>query len=171
MSASTQISNTYDLGTLKFWALGDRILIEEDKFRSGYECETCEGTGRTPCQACKGSGASSRTKGARCSTCEGIGATTCVSCAGKGGLLVAPDTAQRRPTTGKVVSTGPDCQTLTVGDSVLYSNFAGYVIDLDRAGRKVSLRILHEPEILCALEGQLELKTLRGKSEIAEFGG
>jgi co-chaperonin GroES (HSP10) len=164
---ATMVSNTFDLGTLKFWALGDRVLIEEDKFKSGYECTTCEGTTKVKCEECGGTG---RHGVKRCSHCSD-GEITCPTCGGKGGLLVAPEISQRRPTTGRVVSVGPDCETLKVGDSVLYSNFAGYVIDLNRAGRAVSLRILHEPEILCAMEGQLELRTLKGKSEIAEFGG
>jgi len=165
-----QVSNTYDLGNLKFWALGDRVLIEEDKFKSGYECEVCNGSGNAPCGSCGGSGSSATVSGARCPACEGKGCQTCSECNGKGGLLVAPDIAQRRPTTGKVVSVGVECNTLKVGDSVLYSNFAGYVIDLNRAGRPVSLRILHEPEVLCAMDGQLDMRGLRGKSEIAEFG-
>ena len=159
------MANTYDLGSLKFWALGDRVLIEEDQFRSGYECVDCDGSGKAACGDCGGSGTHGVKK---CSHCD-HGTVVCPSCKGKGGLLVAPDISQRRPTTGRIVSIGVDCKTLKVGDSVLYSNFAGYVIDLDRAGRKVSLRILHEPEVLCAMEGQLELRTLRGKSEIAEF--
>jgi hypothetical protein len=70
-----------------------------------------------------------------------------------------------------VVSIGPECKTLKVGDNVLYSNFAGYDLQLDRAGRKVVLRILHEPEILCAMDGHLDLRSLRHQSQIAEFGG
>ncbi len=159
-------TNTYDLGSLKFWALGDRVLLQEDAFKSGYECSTCEGSGKSKCSDCDGSGHHGQK---RCSHCSD-GLTTCPDCGGKGGLLVAPEISQRRPTTGRVVSVGVDCKTLKVGDSVLYSNFAGYVIDLNRAGRPVSLRILHESEVLCALEGQLDLRGLRGKSEIAEFG-
>jgi co-chaperonin GroES (HSP10) len=170
-ATTTQSSNTFDLGTLKFWALGDRVLIEEDAFRSGYECKVCDGTGKAPCEGCGGSGRSATVESARCATCTGAGSQTCPECGGKGGLLIAPDVSQRRPTTGRVVSIGPGCATLKVGDSVLYSNFAGYVVDLNRSGRNVSLRILHEPEVLCAMDGQLELRNFKGKSEIAEFGG
>ncbi|HET7641139.1 MAG TPA: hypothetical protein VFK47_20690 [Ktedonobacteraceae bacterium] len=166
MSEST---NTFSLGTLKFWALGDRILIQEDEFKSGYECNFCSGTGRTPCHACGGSGTSMVVSGARCSFCSGQGTETCPECNGKGGLIITPDIAQRRPTTGKIVSKGDKVETLKPGDSVLYSNFAGYVIDLERAGRKVTLRIIHESEVLCGMEGQLELRSLKGKSEIATF--
>lgn len=168
MSTSSAISNgVFDLGTLKFWALGDRCLIQEDEFKSGYECETCGGFGKAPCTECGGIGTHGVKK---CSHCIN-GLVICPGCNGKGGLIITPDTAQRRPTTGVIVSCGEACKVLVPGQSVLYSNFAGYVIDLYRAGRPVTLRILHEPEVLCAMEGKLDVRTLRGKSEIAEFGG
>ena len=28
----------YEIGSLKFWALGDRVIIREDEFKTGYEC-------------------------------------------------------------------------------------------------------------------------------------
>jgi co-chaperonin GroES (HSP10) len=176
---SPKPGNTFDLGTLKFWARGDRVLIQEDEFKSGYECTVCGGSGKAPCEACGGSGSSATVAEARCATCEGSGSYTCSQCNGKGGLLIAPDVSQRRPTTGTIVSVGPGIwqhgvfvpNELQVGERVLYSNFAGYVIDLDRAGKKVTLRILHEPEVLCGMSGHLELRSLKGKSDIAEFGG
>ena len=149
MAVVNEANGKFDLGALKFWALGDRVLIVEDEFKSGYECPGCGGTGK-----------STVVRGAKCAECDGTGLI-------KGGLVVTEE-SQRRPTTGKIVSVGEKCTVLRPGDSVLFSNFAGYVVELNRAGRNVSLRILHEPEVLCALEGQLELRTLRGKSEVAE---
>lgn len=166
----------FELGTLKFWALGDRILIKEDEFKSGYECQHCAGAGKHPCVECKGVGSHDVTLGQygvakKCSHCTGTGQVTCSECKGKGGLLIAPETSQRRPTTGTIVSLGPDCKHLSLNQSVLYSNFAGYVVDLSVADRTapVVLRILHESEVLCALEGQLDMRGLKGKSEIATF--
>lgn len=161
---------TFQVGDLKFGALGDRLLIEEDEFKSGYECSSCGGDGTVACSNCSGRGFNLKADGVRikCSLCD-KGHVVCPSCQGKGGLLVAPETAQRRPTTGIVVSAGEQCRTLKVGDGVMYSNFAGYVVDLARAGHKVSIRILHETEVLCTIEGHLELKNLRGKTEIATF--
>ncbi len=163
-------TNTFDIGPIKFWALGDRVLIREDEFRTGYECSTCGGSGQALCDNCHGAGTNNRNGiNIKCSICDGKGELRCATCEGKGGLLVAPDIAQRRPTTGKVVSVGDDVTHVKVGDSVLYSNFAGFVVDLAPAGKKITLRILHEPEILCGMEGQLEMRTLRGKTEIATF--
>ncbi len=157
-------STPFELGTLRFAALGDRVIVQEDEFRTGYECEQCNGSGRTACDDCGGTG---RHGVKKCSICEGNGTLMCLKCGGKGGLLIAPEISQRRPTSGKIVSAGPKCETLRVGQSVLFSNFAGYVIDLDRAGKPVTLRILHETEVLCLLDGHLDLRGLRFKSEIA----
>lgn len=159
--------NEYAVGDLKFWALGDRVLILEDEFKSGYECERCNGTGNVTCNVCNGTGISLVVEGATCKHCHGGKLMTCPECQGKGGLLVAPETAQRRPTTGKIVSVGERCSQLKIGDCVMYSNFAGYTVDLQRAGKPICLRILHEPEILCGMSGHLDLRSLKHKSDIA----
>jgi chaperonin GroES len=172
MDTSLTGAGKFEVDNLKFGAMGDRVLIEEDEFKSGYECTVCDGAGKVPCESCKGAG--SYRRGAvdiKCSQCAG-GAVTCPECKGKGGLLVAPETAQRRPTTGTVKSVGPGTKdhlmTLKVGDRVMYSNFAGYVTDFARLGKSVTMRILHETEILCQIEGHLDLRTFKGKTEIAE---
>lgn len=160
--------NKFYCDTLAFYAMGDRVLILEDEFKTGYECSGCGGSGRVVCESCDGTGKSKTSRsGARCATCAGEGSGTCTVCDGKGGLIVAPETAQRRPTTGKVVSVGHKVQTVQLGQSVMYSNFAGFVVDLKRAGKDVCLRLLHENEILCGMEGHLTLSNLKGKSEIA----
>ena len=163
----------FPVGTLTFWALGDRVLIEEDQFRSGYECTTCGGSGQLHCAACDGKGTRQAVPGdgpfKKCSDCDGKGSGVCSECHGKGGLIVTPETSQRRPTSGTVVSAGVKCEFLKEGDSVLFSNFAGFVVDLARAGSPVTLRILHETEILAGMDGHLTLTNLRGKSEIAAF--
>lgn len=138
-------TNKFEVNDLSFEAFGDRVLVQEDEFKSGYECDACSGTGINPLNP-----------NMRCKSCEG-----------KGALIVVPDTSQRRPTTGTIVSAGSDTQRLSVGQAVMYSSYAGHTIDLDRAGHKIVLRILHEPEILCVIEGHLSLKSVRGKSEIA----
>lgn len=161
--------NIFKVGHLTFEAIGNRTIIREDEFHSGYECAACKGKGSVECAGCKGSGISSTVAHARCSHCEGAGNVTCRECDGKGGLLIVSEQSQRRPTSGVVMSVGPDAHELTVGDSVLYSNFAGYVVDLETAEGPTCLRILHENEILARMTGQLELRTLKGKSEIATF--
>lgn len=154
--------NVAAMGTLKLRALGDRLIIAEDKFRTGYECSVCEGAGKLICRDCEGTGHSQLNKEITCKSCQGETTITCEACGGKGGLLIAPETAQRRPTTGKIISVGSRVKTLKVNDSVLYSNFAGYVIDTNGQ----VLRILHEPEVLSWIEGHLTVR--RGARELPD---
>lgn len=156
----------FKAGEVSFYALGDRVIVREDEFRSGYECGTCGGHGRVACANCGGTGKSKVNAHAKCSACHGETNEICPECNGKGGVLVVPEQSQRRPSSGMIVSVGEDCVTLKEGENVLYSNFAGYAIDLDRAGIKTVLRILHEKEVLCRVEGHLELRTLRNKTDI-----
>lgn len=160
-------SEIYYVGKVGFFATSDYIIIEEDEFRSGYECTNCVGVGKVTCTRCHGTGESGIVAGAKCSQCEGSGVDTCEVCYGKGGLLVVPEQSQRRPTTGKIVSVGPDTKQLQVGANVLYSNFSGHAIDLRRAtGQKVVLRILHEKEVLSGVVGHLELSGYSGVTDI-----
>src|SRR5207245_1700584 len=94
----------FSVGTVKFAAFGDRLLVSEDEFKSGYECRTCNGVGRITCDQCGGQGEYGRGGTQfKCSFCGGGGQLKCSACGGKGGLLVVPDIAQRRPSTGQVV--------------------------------------------------------------------
>lgn len=163
-SPNPTVSNTFDLGHLKFEALGDRLIILEDEFKTGYECSECSGKRQVFCPECLGQ--KTKPNGKKCSNCSD-GYIVCPTCNGKGGLIIAPETAQRRPTTGRIVSTGDRVQHLRVGQNVMYSNFSGYVVDLERAGQPVCLRIVHETEVLCRIEGHLTLSNLKGKSDIA----
>jgi len=93
---------------------------------------------------------------------------TCAACRGTGitpGGVAVPETAQRRPSTGQVVSVGDKVKYFRVGDNVLYSNFAGHAMDLERSGHKVVVRILHESEILAQVQGHLELRSVTNERE------
>lgn len=159
--------NVFKVGEMEFEALSDRIIILEDQFRSGYECATCQGDGKVKCDNCGGTGHALHKK---CSWCE-AGTITCPDCKGKGGVLVVPEVSERRPTTGRVVSIGPKVTTLKVGESVLYSNFAGFLVELNRAtnGSSTALRILHEGEVMTKLKGHLKLTDLKARQDIPAF--
>ena len=76
-----------------------------------------------------------------------------------------PEVSERRPSTGKVVSIGDKVKYFKVGDNVLYSNFAGHAMDLERAGHKLVVRILHESEILASVQGHLELRMVKNQKD------
>lgn len=156
----------FDIGSVQFAAYGDRMLVIEDEFRSGYECRACGGRGKRACGQCAGSGSYLRgERSFKCAECEGEGIVACNECGGKGALLIVPDTAQRRPSTGRVVSIGNDVRYFGVGDNVLYSNFAGHAMDIPMGERTMVLRILHEKEILAQVWGHLEISRVRNERE------
>lgn len=157
--------NVFYTGPVGWEAMFDRLLILEDPFRSGYECDTCDATGRIACPDCD-TGHSRLNPEIACKTCRGERNIACKECEGKGALLEIPEVAQRRPTTGRIVSIGNEVSNYSIGDSVVYPNFVGEVYDLtgvDDVGRekKVVMRVLREKETICKIHGHLELKRVR----------
>lgn len=76
-------------------AIGDKIWVLVDEFKSGYECPKCGGKGKIAS-----------------TIVEGI-ERECPDCLGKGvikGGLTIPETAKSMPSTGVVVSMGPDTE-------------------------------------------------------------
>lgn len=150
----------------------DRVLVLEDEFRSGYECEACAKTGTIACPQCIGAGSyisEGSTVEKKCSACEGKGEVVCSECKGKGELIVIPDVAKRRPTTGLIVSAGCDVKEYKLGEYACYPNFCGEVWELsglDHAGNEstIVLRIIKERELLCRVTGHLELKRMRNRA-------
>ena len=166
-------SNVYRAGHLTFEASFDRVLIVEDEFRSGYECDHCNKTGKLDCPDCV-DGFSTLNKNIQCKTCSATKHIECPECNGKGAVIVIPETSQRRPTTGTIVSLGSDVKGYKLGESVCYPNFCGETwtlpgIDFDGVERTVELRIMKEREILCKITGQLSVK--RMKNHASQISG
>lgn len=155
--------NVYHAGPVGFEAMYDKILVLEDEFRSGYECDKCDATGKLKCPDCD-TGASRLNPDMTCKSCHGGNLVDCPDCKGKGALLVIADTAQRRPTTGRVVSIGSETSgKLRRGDAVLYPSFCGEVMDLkgaDAEGREIQIvvRMLKEKETVSRVTGRMELR-------------
>jgi co-chaperonin GroES (HSP10) len=150
-------------GKLAVEALNNKVMVVEDEFRMGYECSLCGGgegisQSKIKCDECSGTGTRA-VRGTdinkKCSTCEGSGEVVCPQCQGKGGLLIAPDTAKRRPSTGRIVSIGPEVKKVEVGDYVLYTNFAGTSVNFKNFG---VLRTMSENEIIGRLYSAQEVK-------------
>jgi co-chaperonin GroES (HSP10) len=156
--------NSYTIidNRLAIEAKNTRLVIIEDEFKTGYECKTCNGNLvviaiQEVCPMCKSTGYEKGFDGlSECRICKGRkGVRECGDCKGKGGLLVAPDTAKRRPTTGKVTSIGNDVKDIKVGAHVLYQQHAGSAITLRG---NVVLRIIHEDEVIACLYGVATLE-------------
>lgn len=167
-------TNVLNLGGLTLEASGDRIIVVEDEFKSGYECGMCGGDGELVCENCNGSGKSSISKDARCSQCQGRKKIVCPECKGKtvveGGLVV-PEASVRRPTTGTIVSIGHDVTRFERAQSVIYTSFCGHVFELnafDLAGREIVIviRVIQESDILAKVSGHLELRRVKKSAAV-----
>jgi co-chaperonin GroES (HSP10) len=165
-------SNTLKVGPLGLEAFHDYIVVVRDEFRSGYECTACEGEGENRCPSCLGAGRSLVTTGARCSMCSGRGKVVCEDCKGKGvvkGGIHIPDNKQNEPTTGTIVSCGPDVKLLSNGQSVMFPSYAGHQLELGGEDpetgeeKKYLVVICHETEVICKVSGHLELRRLKKK--------
>jgi co-chaperonin GroES (HSP10) len=163
------------VGAAGFEAHADRVIVLQDTHRSGFECATCLDEGKhtvegrevstVACESCHGEGYRAKAGNAelkiRCSDCGGFGWVVCPDCDGKGGTIVLADDQKGRPTTGTVVSIGPDVTRFERGKKVIYPSFAGHAYDLkglDRSGKvvEVVLVILRDSEILSHMYGTLE---------------
>lgn len=171
-----------ELALSAFW---DRIVVEEDEFRSGMECSACGGIGHRglECPECHGNGAFrgkvNDINDWSCSTCtvgEGplkktLKFAPCPVCNGKGtSTIIIPDDAQTKPTTGVVKSIGglcgyiklegsyiklPEDACIKVGDRVVYHSHTGNYYELGK-DNKTKIRVLKESEVLCRIHSAQE---------------
>lgn len=168
------------VGAAGFEADNDRLIILQDAHRSGYECKTCmdenkhtyEGreVSTVACTECSGEGRRPKAGNAaltvKCAECDGRGWKVCPDCNGKGGAIILADKDKNRPTTGTIVSIGPDVKNRKRGDKVIYPSFAGHAYDLTAVTEKgksveVVLVILRDSEILSRMYGSLEQNAVK----------
>jgi|SRR5215831_2750373 len=167
-----------------FEALGRKVIVSIDIFKSGYECRVCKGKKRieTKC-TCVTRGrpgykyseldlASFGTidsaiivarKMMRCPECSGDWkanerSEVCSECKGLGALLVLPDTSKNLPTTGVVVSIGNKVKreklNYDIGDRILFGPYAGNLIPT-RSG--LLFKIIDANQAWCRVDGAQEL--------------
>src|SRR5271157_918586 len=142
---------------------GKRVIVLQDVTESVYSCRTCHGKGHLEktCSICGG-------KGQDCSTCICVsfghetpyscGMKTCPDCSvtnkgvrwsnGWARGIIIPDTSMSLPVTGIVLSIGPECRLLKLGDRVQFSRYAGHHTTM-RGGR--TFITMAETEILCLM--------------------
>ena len=138
-------------GRIALEAVEDKIIIMLDPFRTGFECKACDGSGvGKVCLSCNGTGMN-RFDGV-CKLCGGqpnkwIG-LECPACKGVGSLLVIPESAKQLPTSGRVVSKGPDCTKVNIGERYLFGVHIGYFLPFKG---NILLRCMREHEVLCRI--------------------
>lgn len=150
-------------------AIGDNILVLIDSYRSGYECTVCKGTGKlhrtsrcicdpdVPDSELNNSRGSRNRFGAECETCHGSylemridDVVTCHKCEGKGATLVIPQSAQSLPTTGIILSKGPEVTRagIELNKRIIATPHAGVFLPM-RGNIPVKVYRQHEP--LCVM--------------------
>jgi co-chaperonin GroES (HSP10) len=146
--------------------LGDRVDVLKDVLESAYSCKSCKGKGHDPevmCVLCKGAKyeiAKDNTK-VPCRGCKVLGfgmeqvhSSGFMKCAlcqsnnvgtGWRAGIVIPEQAQQEAITGIVVSVGPECRLLKIGDRVVHSKYAGHTLKMSEDNSIVTMR---ESEVL-----------------------
>ena len=131
-----------------FRALNKKIIVSIDVWKSGYDCKICKGVGKIHIICDCEQNAHPGTKYAldepepakklmKCPSCNGDYEAArknidCVACNGKGALLKIPETSQKIPTTGVVVSIGSriklDKLGFKLGDRIAFGPYAGTLV-------------------------------------------
>ena len=102
---------------ISLMAIEDKIIVLHDNYKSGYECEDCNETGFVTCTSCDGSGLNRFDS--NCTTCEGKKQLVCPVCKGQKLIIEIPQSARTLPTTGVVVSMGPECHAMKITKEVI----------------------------------------------------
>jgi len=163
----------------KFEALGEKILVSIDVFKSGYECKECKGK-KVILHICScekgghrglkyssedldyikasiGEDVALARESMVCGECNGVPESQkyeqeCSKCKGLGALLHLPDNAKNLPTSGVVVSIGKECKNLhyKIGDRILFGPYAGSLIPT-KAG--LMFKVMDAHQAWCKITG------------------
>jgi co-chaperonin GroES (HSP10) len=125
-------ANTVYIEALDYYleAPDNKIIIASDPYESGYECKTCNQTGRIK------------------SALNPELIKDCPDCHGKGKLLEIPDNAKVAPTSGTIVSIGEGCKIRTrddLGRRVLIGPYVGSAIPIKG---NIRFRVIKEDEFI-----------------------
>jgi co-chaperonin GroES (HSP10) len=167
IEVSTEVDNVIFIvgGKLGLEAIGNKILILIDKFKSGYECKDCNETGLFNSCACTKLGSFGvKENGRTChfkEACERqVVGSTCRTCNGTGTTIKIPDNAKAIPTSGVIVSIGPEVTLRKIGERVLFGAHTGYFLPFKGNAK---IRCMREDEPLCLIF------SLDTKQQLGEF--
>lgn len=140
-------------GKLGLEAIEDRILIQLDKFKSGYECKDCNETGvYAACECTRRGTFGEKENGKTCHFKDACSRQTvgevCKTCNGTGSTLTVPETARAIPTSGIIVSIGPAVTKRKVGERILFGAHTGYFLPFKGNAK---IRVMREDEPLCLI--------------------
>lgn len=150
-----------------FEGVSNKIVVLLDRYTSGYECPKCKGmtkvirTTRCKCDPIdydpeKHNPQGTRNRhGAACEDCNGDYIAKrireeidCPVCKGKGGNIIIPDSAKSLPTTGVVLSCGPDVTRIKLHRRIIATPYSGTYLPMKGNAR---IKVYTEMEPLCYL--------------------
>lgn len=133
-----------------------RVLVQEDPFKSKYDCSKCDGKKHNDvvCTYCDGTKFDKgREDRGMCRDCavqteiglKSLGYVPCDQCKGQGGLIVTPEDSQKNATTGNILAiSNRDILEVKTGDKVIFTNYSGSPFKI----ADVELRIIIERDLL-----------------------
>ena len=68
--------------------------------------------------------------------------------------IVLSDYTKKRPTSGTIVTVGPDVKTFKKGDRIIYGQYAGAKEIINIAGKEKELFLMTENDILALIENE-----------------
>lgn len=134
-----------------------RVLVQEDPFKSRFDCGTCAGKQHNgiPCPRCKGT---KEYKGDLCWECSApselggsrpLGYIPCTVCNGKGGTIIIPDDSKKNATTGNILAVSEnDILHVKIGNKVMFTSWSGSPFNF----LGLDLRVIIEKDLLCLVK-------------------
>lgn len=185
---------------ISLMAVEDKIIIMFDEYKSGYECTDCKGSGKINqvciCESSGHPGFTNRFKVNPCANCGGNYENkrvvkNCDTCKGVGSILVIPQTAKSLPTTGIVVSMGPETPAMKITTAILKSKIAmqrvagtsfyddelkrieEYTEELKNIPIRLGARVIFGPHVgtMIPFKGNIKLKIMRVHEPLAVLFG
>lgn len=178
------VAEIQELG-ISLMAVEDKIIVMHDDYKSGYECKTCKAKGYLEgCGFCADTGKDRFDQ--PCKNCKGEGKNlkiTCPDCKGKQVWLEIPQTAKSLPTTGVVLSMGPETPAMKKTKEILDYQNSDLVIPqniIDKAKKELNeipirlgTRVIFGPHVgtMIPFKGNIKLKIMRVHEPLAVMFG
>lgn len=185
---------------ISLMAVEDKIIVMFDEYKSGYECKDCKGTGKVhylcDCELNSHPGYRNRFKEVTCERCHGDYEKArkeiqCKICKGFGNIIEIPQSAKTLPTTGVVVSMGPETPAMKQTELILNQQiklnlsagtdeydiqkafFEEELLKLRKIPIRLGARVIFGPHVgtMIPFKGNIKLKIMRVHEPLAVLFG
>lgn len=174
---------------ISLMAVEDKIIVMFDEYKSGYECKDCKGTGKVhylcDCELNGHPGYRNRFNEV-CERCHGDYEKVrkeiqCKICKGFGNIIEIPQSAKTLPTTGVVVSMGPETPAMKKTKEIILArdnqepeeHIKNLYQDLKDIPIRLGARVIFGPHVgtMIPFKGNIKLKIMRVHEPLAVLFG